>query len=307
LTSAFCYALVDLLMMRVVRRVPVATALVWLVGTGVIISMPLALVVDGLPSGAAEMRGLWIAALGGVTYMAALGALFRGLAVGQLSIVSPINALEGAFAALIALVLGEQIGMLAAVGLPLAVIGVVLSSIERAGPAPAVVPAGGAGGGPQQSSQVAVVPAGGGRGVGSGWAAARGAGWALTAAVAGGTTILLYGWAAGLPPLSAVAVGRLVSFLVVLAYAATHDGLHLPRELRSRVVLIGMIDVAAFVALAAATARGPMSVAAVTTAQFATFAVILAAVVLRERPAAQQRVGIAATLAAVTLLALAES
>lgn len=309
LTSALCYALVDLLMMSVVRRVPVATALVWLVGTGVVISVPLAVAVDGLPSGSSEWRGVWIAALGGITYMAALGALFRGLAVGQLTIVSPLNAMEGAFAALIALLLGEHIGMLAAVGLPLAVIGVVLASLEHTA---SVSPAS-----DSASAVVAATTVGSGAvaelttsGLRSGgpnrWAAARGAGWALTAAVAGGTTILLYGWAAGLPPLSAVAVSRLVSLAIVIAYALTHEGLRLPRELRPRVVLIGFLDVAAFVALAMATSRGPLSVAAVTTAQFATFAVILGAVVLHERPAGRQRVGIVATLAAVTLLALAE-
>jgi drug/metabolite transporter (DMT)-like permease len=319
LGSAFCYALVDLLMVKVVRAVPVATAMVWLVGVGVLVSVPLALAVDGVPRGDAEWRGLGIAALGGLTYMAALGALFRGLAVGQLSIVSPLNALEGAFAALVAIVLGERLGGLAAVGLPLAVAGAVLASLVRTPvAAPAVVA-------PVTTAQAAVVPVGGeptlsalgttgspvessdGGGGGPGvWAAARGAGWALLAAVAGGTTILIYGWAADLPPLSAVAISRLVSFAIMLSYAATHDGVKLPRRWRRRVLFIGVVDAAAFVALAFATARGPMSIAAVTTAQFATFGVILGAFVLRERPAAQQRAGIVATLAAVTLLALAE-
>ncbi len=309
LTAAFCYALVDLLMVRVVRTVPVALALVWLVGVGALISVPLALFVDGVPSGSAEWRGVGIAAIGGVTYMAALGAMFRGLAVGQLSIMSPITALEGAFAALVAIVLGEQLGGLAAVGLPLAVIGAVLASIVRVSAEPAVA----------MTSAVEVAQAEGGScGANAGtrdekggrapgaWEAARGAGWALLAATAGGTTILIYGWAADLPPFSAVAMSRLVSFLIVLAYAATHQGLALPRVWRPRVVFAGCVELAAFVALAASTARGPVSVAAVTTAQFATFGVILGVLILHERPLLQQRVGILATLVAVTLLALSE-
>jgi drug/metabolite transporter (DMT)-like permease len=308
LASAFCYALVDLFMVRVVRRVPVAVAMVWLVGVGALVSVPLALIVDGVPSGNAEWRGVGIAAIGGLTYMAAVGALFRGLAVGKLSIVSPIAALEGAFAALVAIVLGEQLGGLATVGLPLAVIGVVLASILRVSAEPAVavtsaVELAGAGGGGRRGAPGGSRDENGIRGRGT-WEAALGAGWALLAATAGGTTILIYGWAADLPPFSAVAISRLVSFLIMLAYAVTHEGLALPRRWRPRVVLIGCIELAAFVALAASTARGPLPVAAVTTAQFATLGVILGAVVLHERPVPRQWVGIGATLVAVTLLAL---
>lgn len=280
LGAAFCYALSDFLMVRVVRTVPVSVALVWLVGIGVVVSVPLALVVDGPPVGA-QSRDLGLAALGGVTYMAALGALFRGLAVGQLSVVSPLSALEGAFAAAVALVLGGWIGGWAAVGLPLAVVGGVLAAAERPG-APA-----------QRGSSRAP------------WAAAHGATWAILSAAAGGATILVYGWTAGLPPLTAVAMSRTASFIVVLTVAGLRGDLRLPATMRGRVVVIGLIDVAAFVSLAAATSRGPVEVAAVTTAQFATFAVILGFVVLREKPAWIQRVGIAVTLVAVTLLAFA--
>jgi drug/metabolite transporter (DMT)-like permease len=279
LGAAFFYALSDFLMVRVVRTVPVATALVWLVGVGVLVSVPLALAVDGMPSGGAQLRDVGLAALGGVTYMAALGALFRGLVVGQLSVVSPLSALEGAFAASVAIVLGGWIGGWFALGLPLAVLGGVLAATERSDKTT-----------PRQPSPAH-------------WGAARGAAWAITSAAAGGATILLYGWAADLPPLTCVALSRIASFVVVLTVAGLRGDLQLPLTIRRRVILIGLIDVVAFLSLAAATSKGPVAVAAVTTAQFATFAVILGVAVLKEKPAPLQRLGIAVTLVAVTLLA----
>lgn len=285
LAAAFLYAFTDFLMVRIVRSMPVSTALVWLVSAGVVVIVPLALMIDGVPAGEAAWRGLCIAALGGIAYMAALGALFRGLAVGRLSLVSPLNALEGAFAAAVAIALGGWIGGWTAIGLPLAVIGGVLAATERRGREKATA----------DSNR---------QGAAGRWAAARGTGWGLLAAVAGGVTILLYGWASGVPPLTAVAASRVVSLVIVIAVASIKGELRLPAGLRPRVVVIGLLEAAAFVALAAATARGPVAVAAVTTAQFATFAVVLGVIVLKERPALLQSVGIAVTLVAVSVLAL---
>ena len=68
-----------------------------------------------------------------------------------------------------------------------------------------------------------------------------------------------------------------------------------------------MIDVAGFAAWVAATAIGPVATASVLVAQTGTMSAIFGMAVLRERPARVQIAGIAATVTAVTLLALSGS
>lgn len=280
LTAALFYALTDFLMVRVVRAAPVAAGLLWLVATGTLVIVPVALLRDGLPAGRLEWQAAAIAAAGGLLHMAALGALFRALTVGDLSIVSPVNALEGAFAGGASVIAGERLAPLALLALPVSVIGGVLCSVTPKSPVEAEAEAGGR------------------------LALARGVGWALVAAAAGGTTILVYGLTTALSPLSAVAMSRVASLLVIAPIACRRGWPSLPAGLRRWVVLAGLVEVAAFLALAVADWQGPVSVASVMTAQFAAFAVVLGVIVLGERPTRTQRAGIVATVVGVSLLAL---
>lgn len=78
LGSALGYVLHDYLMVKVVRATVVWTALTWSMGVGLIILVPLALLIDGQPSGAAEWRAVAFATASGVCEAAGLGALLRG-------------------------------------------------------------------------------------------------------------------------------------------------------------------------------------------------------------------------------------
>jgi drug/metabolite transporter (DMT)-like permease len=132
---------------------------------------------------------------------------------------------------------------------------------------------------------------------------AAGAGWALVAALSFGWALFAFGEAGSLSAVTVVAVSRLASIAVVLPVALLRSGLALPDGVRPFALGSGLLDVTGFLALAAAVALGPVSVASVLVAQFATFAVILGLVVLGERPARHQLVGVATTLVAVTILA----
>jgi drug/metabolite transporter (DMT)-like permease len=72
-----------------------------------------------------------------------------------------------------------------------------------------------------------------------------------------------------------------------------------------RLSAVGAVDAVAFGAFVAAVDRGPVSVASVCGAQFASLSVVLSVIFLRERPARIQIAGIVLTLTGTTLLAAA--
>jgi drug/metabolite transporter (DMT)-like permease len=275
LGSALGYALHDYLMVKVVRAVSVWTALTWAMAAATAVLLPLALLVDGVPSGAAESRAVLFALGSGLLEVAGLAALLRGLVTGNLSVVAPLACLSGGFAAAAVIVAGETLSAPGYAGVALAVAGGLLASIERpegAGPARA--------------------------------RATAGAGWALLSALLFALTFLFIAGADELPPLSMAAIGRTASVVTLVPLAALTGGLRLPAELRLRTVGAGLFDGAAFVLLAVAITVGPLAIASVTAAQSGTMAALLGLALLRERLTRLQLVGVALTLVAVTVLAV---
>ena len=132
LGSALGYALHDFLMVKVVRAAAVWTAMSWSMAVGLVIMLPLALVLYGPPAGAAEWRAVAFAMGGGLCEAAALACLLRGLVTGNLSIVTPLASLAGGIVAVIAIIGGESLSTPAMIGLPLAVAGGLLASVEKA-------------------------------------------------------------------------------------------------------------------------------------------------------------------------------
>ncbi len=278
LGSALGYTIHDVLMMRVVRSTPVFTALFWVQSVALVLFVPVWLVFIGLPVGAEEWRAAGLAALSGPIEVLALAALLKALAVGKLSIVGPLAALGGGFGAVFAIALGESVTGLAVVGLPLAVAGTVLASIERG-----------------------KVDEAGRR---SGASAAAGAGWALLCAAIFGVEPVLLGEAAAISPLAVVSIGRLASLGLLVPLLLVAYGFRMKREYAVPVGIAGAVDALAFLALAAATAIGPVATAAVLVAQVGTLSAVVGMWALRERPGKVQTAGIVTAVLAVTLLAL---
>ena len=135
--------------------------------------------------------------------------------------------------------------------------------------------------------------------------ATAGAGWGLLAAVLFGTTFLIYGYADGIPAVSAAAWGRLTGMAVFLPFALFRVPLRMQPRLYVSTTAAACLDSVAYTAIAAALVIGPVSVASVLSAQFATIALLLGVVVRHERLAAHQIAGLVCTIAAVTLFALA--
>ncbi len=311
------YALHDFLMVKVVRAVSVWTALTWSMGTALVILLPLALILDGLPAGGAEWRAAGFGVLSGLAEAAGLAALLRGLVVGRLSLVTPLASLSGGFAALVMILRGEAVTPLLAAGLALAVIGGMLASIERvpkeevfgAGTAEAGAESGGAGG--RTDAEIAQRDAGAAAAVKARPAArparrtraTAGAGWALFSAVLFSVAMLLLAEAGAIEPVSLAAFGRIGTVAVMLPVALLLRRLLLPRYLVRRTVTAGCFDAAAFVCMAAAVTLGPVAVASVMSAQGGLAAAVLGFIFLHERLARVQYAGVALTCVAVALLA----
>lgn len=319
LGSALGYVLHDLLMMRVVRVVPVWTAMCWSMGVGMLIIVPLSLALYGLPNGAVEWRAVEFAAASGLCEAAALGCLLRGLVTGNLSIVAPLSSLAGGFVALIAVAGGEPLTTPALLGLPLAVAGGILASIGQT-PSPQVLGSEGepaaetaerdppdrddfVDGSVEGASAVlrdAVAPS-------SRSARPRGTagtGWALLSSGLFAVVILLLDQATALPSVSIAAWGRVGAMAVLIPVALVLSGLRLPRWHLRRCGVAGVADAAGYILFAAAIIVGPLAVASVVIAQGGTMAVLLGYLALRERLSRVQYVGVACTCAACTLFAL---
>jgi drug/metabolite transporter (DMT)-like permease len=273
LTCSFAYATHDYLMVRVVRATPVLTALFWVQVLGLGLLLPLWLIFEEVPSGPDEWRAAALAALTGPIEILAIACLLKGLAVGKLSVVSPLAALGGGFGALFAIALGESVTGLAVLGLPLAVVGAVLASVER--------------GGENQRKLTATA----------------GAGWGLLCALIWGIEPVIISEASLLPAVSVVTYGRIASLLVLAPFTALFGGFALQAVFRRRVGICSVLDIVGYLTWVGATAIGPVSTASVLVAQTGTMAAILGMTVAHERPSRVQLVGIAATLVAVTLLA----
>ena len=266
LLASLSYASSDMFSQRVTRETRPLTQMVWVLVTGVIVVLPIALFVDGLP-GTGEWRGAGLAALAGALYFGALFCLLHGLQIGDLGLVSALTSLQGAYVAVVVILLGVPVTPQVAVALVLCAGGAVLTSFE----------------GRAKST--------------------RGALWAVAAGVLFAGVMLCYaygdiGW------LSQSAISRTVSLLITLPVALLTGGIAVPRAMRVRAVGAGLLELGGVMLLTIAFALGPPTVAGVTTTQFGTFAVILGFVLLHERPKPNQWAGIVCTIVGVSLLAV---
>jgi drug/metabolite transporter (DMT)-like permease len=103
------------------------------------------------------------------------------------------------------------------------------------------------------------------------------------------------------PPL----IARMASSAILSLIAITRRQKWLPgRKVLPIVILVGIFDVAGNILFLAATQRGRLDVASVLSSQYPAITVLLAGLVLRERLAPLQTVGVVAILLANVLIAL---
>jgi len=223
-------------------------------------------VADELPSWAAVG---W-AALAGSAGIVALGAFYRALAIGTMSVVAPISATAAAVPVLVGLAEGERPGGLQIAGMVAALAGVILASREpvEEGCPPA--------------NRAAI-------------------GLALVAAAGFGTFFVGIDRASATAEVPWVIVVQRCCSVSLLVIATLVVRPRLPRDGASLLVLaaVGLLDLGANGLYALATTKGLLSVVSVLGSLYPAVTVVLARFVLAERIARVQEVGVVLALAGV--------
>jgi drug/metabolite transporter (DMT)-like permease len=227
-----------------------------------------------LPAG----EGLAWAIAAGLTGSLAIALFYAALAAGAMTIVAPLSACGAIIPVVVALAGGESPGALGFVGMVVALAGAVLVSV-----------------GAHAEHPTRLSP----RALAYAIGAAVGIGMVLTlmqqAIDANGSDVL--GVATVMRASGLVTVALAVALVVRAAPAV-------PRTDWLRIAAVGVFDVSANATFMAASGGGENAVVAVLGSLYPVTTVVLAAVLLHERPSRAQRAGILVAFAGVALLAL---
>jgi uncharacterized membrane protein len=264
LTAAACWGAPDVWLAQATRSVGPFPVVFGSVLIGAAAIAPAAFFVDP-PEW--TTRAVLLAVLLGALTACGYQAGFIAFKHGSVSIVAPIIACEGAVAATLAIAGGEHLrgSILALLGL--AVFGVLLAAMGEGGGRSGAVPA------------------------------------AVAACVWGVILVLSSPVADDLGVFWGFLLIRLSALAWMLPLALRSGAVIRWRGDPWRVAAWGLGDSAAYLSFVAAANRGPVSVASVLAAQFATVAVIVATAFFGERPRRRQLAGVALVIAAVSAIA----
>ncbi len=277
LMAAVVYGAADFLGGTVARRASTLAAVIATQGAGLVLLLlgtPLM-----LPA-TVTANDVLFGALAGLTGSVGVGLLYRGLAMGPMSVVAPITAVCAVVVPLIAgLMFGEQLTPAAALGVALAIAAVVLLGQDAPGNSPAHEP-------PRSAAHVAQ--------------AVR---IALASGVAIGGFFVCLGRTAAPAGLWPLAVSRTVSVTVFLAVAlARKEQWRIPAAALAPAIGCGALDMIANGLYLAAVRQGQLSLVATLASLYPASTVLLARIVLGERLGRWQQVGVVTAVAAIVLI-----
>jgi drug/metabolite transporter (DMT)-like permease len=253
------------------RRASIIPVVLLSQGAGLVL---LALLLPVLPHASpARVDFLWGAAAG-LSSGVGIALLYRALAIGTMSVVSPVTAVcSVAIPVFYSLLRGERPPLIALWGIALGVVSIVLVSKQQATAADS---------GPGRHT---------------------GVGTALASGVAIGIFFITFaqsGPGSGLWPLLAA---RLVSVSLFSGIAlAARQSLRMAGPVLRLVILAGILDMAANALYVLAARNGPLSIVVTLSSLYPASTVLLARMVLKERLNAWQVGGVVAALAAVLLI-----
>jgi drug/metabolite transporter (DMT)-like permease len=256
------------------RTTALITVLLVSQAAGLILFLPFMSAFAGPPP---PLSSALLAILAGVFYLLGLAALYRGLAGGIMAIVAPMAAADAVIPVCFGLLAGEHPGLIPTVGSCVALAGVVLASLPRAEPDPSR---------PGRDTS------------------RRSVAYGLLAALGFGCFMVALAGASDGGALWAVGYSRITSVVLLVGVAlAIRPTERLDARGTASLTVIGGLDVGAMVLFALATTRGLLSLVGIMGSLYPVFTVILAAIVLRERPRAMQRAGAAGALLGAALIA----
>jgi drug/metabolite transporter (DMT)-like permease len=252
------------------RRLGVLTVLTWVEASGLVVTLAIIVATaEPLP----DTRTALYAVVAGAAGVSALGAFYRALSLGTMSIVAPISATGVMLPVIVGLVSGDPLTLLIGLGFACAIGGVLLASREEVEELES--------GGPNRPAVLL----------------------ALAAAVGFGLYFTFADVAADGSVLWLLATGRIVALPILLALARRHRAPLLPPGPdRWHLALIGCADLAATALYGLATTRGALSVVSVIGALYPVVTVLMARAVLQERLSRSQAVGVALALAGVAMV-----
>ena len=304
LGAAALWATATLCSSRSSRMIGSRVVIGWVMLVGLIVGLPFALASPGPAELTPEMIGLLV--LTGVCYVVGLNLTYAALSIGKVSVVTPIVATEGALAAVIAVALGDTIGLVAGLMLIVIATGVVLSSLEPARPE---VPVGGLDitadaidgpaptDGPEAFSLTTRTP--------TEAETRRAAILSVCAALIFGVGLVATGKAAGLVPVAWVAVAaRLIGTVAVALPLMAQRRFIVTRAALPLVIIAGTGEVFGSM-LSAWGSRDSIAITAVLGSQFAAIAAVVAFLLFGERLSRVQVVGVMLIVGGVTALAAA--
>jgi len=270
LTAAAMWAASSLCTSRSTRMLPPVVVLGWVLLIGAAISAPFALW-GGVPEelGGEHVGWLLVVTLGNTT---GLLCAYSSLRFGKVGVVAPITSAQGAAAATIAILAGEQLAAGAGIALGAIVIGVVLSSMARGRDEDG-----------ERREGLAVA-------------------FAIAAAAFFGVGLFAMGrLSEELPVAWVLFPTRLLGVLVLTVPLALLGRLRMTREALPLVVASGVLEVLGLVAYNVGAREG-IAVAAVLSSQFAAMAAVAAYVLFRERLARVQVAGVVVIALGVAIL-----
>ena len=288
----------------------------WVMIVGVVVGLPF-VIVSPAPAGF-EPSTAALLLLAGVCYVVGLQLTYAALRIGKVSIVAPIVATEGAVAALIAVAMGDKLGLIAAIMLAVIVLGVVLSTLESgrvdvpAGDFDLVAdalegPAADRAATASTTDRAATAPTSQATTPEVSFDARRTAVLATAAALVFGVGLVTSGRSAALVPVAWVALtARLVGILGVVVPLLVQRRLRLTRGALPLVVIAGAAEVLGSM-LFAWGARESIAISAVMGSQFAVIAAVAAYLLFGERLGRVQLIGVVLIVVGVTVLAAASA
>lgn len=224
-------------------------------------------------TGTPDRRTVLLGVASGLANGLALLTFYRAAAVGPISVVAPVGATGGVVPVLVAVALGERPSLLQLVGIPLAVAGVALAA-ARAAPERGAAPV------------------------------RSGVGLSVLAALTFGTFLTLFAAASQGGAAPALAISRVAVLAgTVVVLLVSRSAVRVPLRALPAVALPGLLLLVGTAAYGIATGTGLVSVVSVLATLNPVVTVGLAVVVLGERLAPRQQVGVGTALLGVVLLA----
>ena len=273
LLSGFTWGSADFVGGLMSKRLPTATVMVVSQTAGLILMAGLVIVL-GEPR--PEARFLVYGGLGGIAGAIGLASLYKGLAVGRMSIVAPTAALSGAVPVIVGFIQGERPTMVQLAGMAIAGAGVLMAVRTPEPPSASPTDSG-----------------------------TRGVGFALVAALFLGLFVTSLDAAGAASPLWASLMIRFVSVpLFMLAAVVTARHARRPTGREAGILAgVGALDNAANVMFAVAAREGLLTLVSVLGSLYPVATVLLARWFLHERLARWQVVGVVAAFVGVAMIA----